>query len=244
MAGHSHAKNIMHRKGAQDAKKAKQFTKIVKEIIVAVKAGGGADPAFNPRLRSAIADAKACNLPKDRIENAIKKASDPASGDDLEEIIYEAYYSGGIALVIELATDSRNRTSSEMKSIMNKHGGMLAEPGSVLYGFDHIGIIEFHAPNLNSDEVFAAAIECGAQDYQHKDSIHVIECAMHDFNNVRKGLTAQFGEPDVARLIWKPKALITVEGEKAEGLLKLLDAIEDSDDVQYVYGNYSIPENS
>lgn len=243
MAGHSQFKNIMHRKGAQDAKRAKQFTKLTREITTAVRAGQ-ADPNFNPRLRAAIATARASNLPKDRIEAAIKKGSSTQDGDNFDEIRYEGFAHGGIALIVETLSDNKNRTASDIKSCFSKSGGHCGEPGSVAYLFDRIGYIVFEREGLDEEAMFNAAIEAGADNCDSNDGIHEISCAPDHFNEVRDHLAKKFGDPDSARLSWKPKNFIEIDNvEAAESLIKLVDALEDNDDVQYVCGNYVIPDN-
>lgn len=242
MAGHSQFKNIMHRKGAQDAKRAKQFTKLVREIVVAVK-GGGPDPEFNAKLRTAISTAKAANLPKDRIENAIKKGSSASDTENFEEIRYECYASGGVALIIDVLTDNRNRASSDIKAVLNKYAVTMAEPGSVLYMFDRVGFLEFHDEKLAPEKVFETAIEAGAEDCESSDGVHSIYCKTDDFNDVKEFLSKKLGEPTEAKLFWKPKNTVEINDvEQAEKLLKFIDLLEDNDDVQYVCGNYRISD--
>ena len=242
MAGHSQFKNIMHRKGAQDAKKAKQFTKLTREITTAVRSGQP-DPNFNPRLRAAIATARTANLPKDRIEAAIKKGSSAHEGDNFDEIRYEGYAPGGVALIVETLSDNKNRTASDVKSCFSKNGGHAAEPGSVSYMFDRIGLIRFERAGLDEEAMLEAAIEAGADECISEDGIHEITCVPDHFNEVRDHLAKKFGDPDLARLSWKPKNFIEVTDiEIAETLLKLIDTLEDNDDVQYVCGNYLIAD--
>jgi YebC/PmpR family DNA-binding regulatory protein len=241
MAGHSQFKNIMHRKNAQDSKRAKLFTKLVREIITSVRAGQ-ADPNFNPRLRAAISAARSSNLPKDRIENAIKKGSTVGEGDNYEEIRYEGYAPGGVAIIVEALTDNRNRTAAEVRSAFTKRGGNLGETGSVSFMFERVGLIEYSAEVINSEEIFEAALEAGADACDSSEFIHEICCAPESFNEVRENLTIKFGDPQNSRLSWKPKNLIDVDNEQAENLIKLIDTLEDSDDVQYVCGNYQISD--
>jgi YebC/PmpR family DNA-binding regulatory protein len=244
MAGHSKFKNIMHRKGAQDAKRAKNFTKLVKEITVAVKSGGE-DMEFNPRLRTAIVAAKSHNLPKDRIDAAIKKAANPQQGENFEEIRYECYAPGGIALIVETVTDNRNRTGGEVKAILSKAGGSLAEPGSVLYMFDHVGEIFFNANVSSVDEILDAAIESGAEDCESTEEGHIILCKSDDFHEVRSNLSKKYGEPEYAKITWKPQNIIEVTTqEQKEKLIKLIDILEDNEDVQDVHTNSNIDEIS
>lgn len=239
MAGHSQFKNIMYRKGAQDAKKAKQFTKLAREIIVAAKTGGG-DPEFNPRLRRVLIAAREANLPKARIEAALNKALSPAESENFEEMIYECYLPNGIALIVETLTDNRNRTSNEIRSLLTKNGGSLATEGSVLYLFDRVGLIEFQNEKISADDAFEATIEAGGTDCislpeQH---LHQIFCAREALHEVQNKLAKKFGEPKSAALLWKPKVQIEVNAEQAQNILEIIDALEDLDDVQNVYGNY------
>ena len=242
MAGHSKFKNIQHRKGAQDAKRAKLFTKLTREILAAAKTGGG-DPNFNPRLRSALSAARAANVPNQRIDSAIQKATSTNKSEDFEEITYECYLPGGIALLIDALTDNKNRTSSELKSILNKYGGSLAAPGSVLYLFDRIGSIEFNDPNISSEKILEATVEAGGTDCNSLAGKHQINCDHDKLHEVQMSLSKKFGDPVSAKLIWKPKTIILIDVyEKAEKILNTLDALEDSDDVQDIYGNYEFPD--
>jgi YebC/PmpR family DNA-binding regulatory protein len=239
MAGHSQFKNIMHRKGAQDAKRAKLFTKLVREILVAAKAGG--DPEFNPRLRTALAAARAANLPKDRIDGAIKKATSPTDAENFEETIYECYLPGSVALIVEGLTDNRNRTSSEIKSILSKAGGTLAASGAVLYLFERIGLIEFKDASLDPEKVLEATIEAGGNDCSSFEGSHEIICEPDKLHEVQISLSKKFGDPATAKLIYRPKTSIQIASqEQAEKLLNAIDALEDCDDVQNIYGNYEI----
>lgn len=240
MAGHSQFKNIMYRKGAQDAKKAKQFTKLAREIIVAVKAGGS-DPEFNPRLRRVLMSAREANLPKSRIESAISKALSPAESDNFEEIIYECYLPNGVALVVETLTDNRNRTSNEIRSLLTKNGGSLATEGSVLYLFDRLGLIELDSASIPDDVAFEAAIEAGGTDCVSlpDEKVHQIFCNREALHEVQSYLAKKFGEPKSARLLWRPKIELEVNTEAAKHLMEVIDALEDLDDVQNVYGNYT-----
>ncbi len=241
MAGHSQFANIKHRKGAQDAKKAKLFTKLQREITVAAKTGQ-ADPEFNPRLRNAIIEARTNNMPKERIENAIKRATAAGEGDNFEEIRYEGYGPGGIAFIVEALTDNRNRTAGEVRSIFTKSGGALGETGSVAFMFDHIGLIEYDVNVADEEKMLEAAIEAGADDVESSSEFHYIICAVQDLSPVRDALIKKFGDPKSAKLIWKPKSLTELNSEQAEKILKLVDNLEDNDDVQVVTGNYSISE--
>ncbi len=241
MAGHSQFKNIMHRKGAQDKKRAKIFAKLIREVTVAAKTGLP-DPDANPRLRSAIAAARAANMPKDNIERAIKKVAGGDEGENFEEIRYEGYGPGGIAVIVEALTDNRNRTASEVRSAFSKHGGNLGETGAVSFMFDHVGQIHYPPETGSTDEVFEAALEAGAEDVESSDEGHDIFCQPDDFHAVREALEPNLGEPSSAALEWRPQNSVEVNDKEAETLLKLLDALEDNDDVQRVSANFDIPE--
>jgi len=242
MAGHSQFKNIMHRKGAQDAKRSRHFSKLAREITVAAKTGN-VDISFNPRLRTAIAAARAANMPKDKIENAIKKATSTGEDQNFEEVRYVAYAPGGAALIIDTLTDNRNRTASDVKTIISKSGGNPAEPGSVSYMFDRVGLIEYHDSKVSEEEMLELAIEAGADECVSNDGNHEIYCDPTSFNEVNEFMIKKIGAPSVAKLHWKPQNLIEIDDvEKAEKLLKLIDALEDNDDVQSVCGNYEISD--
>ena len=243
MAGHSQFKNIMHRKGAQDAKRAKQFTKLIREIVVAAKTGGP-NPEFNPRLRTALTAAREANLPKDRIENAIKKATSPSNSENFEEVVYECYLPGGVALIIEALTDNRNRTSSEVKVVLNKHGGTLASQGAVLYLFDKVGLLEFKDEKITPEAILEAVIEGGGNECESLlENVHQVLCDHDKLHEMQIFLTEKFGEPITAKLIWKPKSGVEVtSSEQAEKLFNVIEVLEDNDDVQNVYGNYIIPD--
>ncbi|MBN8827795.1 MAG: YebC/PmpR family DNA-binding transcriptional regulator [Sphingobacteriia bacterium] len=236
MAGHSQFKNIMHRKGAQDKKRAKLFTKIIREIITASKIN--TDPNFNPKLRKAIDSAKEVNMPKDKIENAIKRGSSSGAGDNYEDMRYEGYGPGGIAIIVEALTDNRNRTASEVRAAFTKSGGQMGETGSVSYMFDRIGLIVYPISKASNDDMLEAAVEAGADDCISDDENHEIITSVENFYSVKEAVKAKFGEPENAEIIWRPQTLNKVEGENAEKLLKLIDTLEDNDDVQNVYGNY------
>ncbi|MDA0902270.1 MAG: YebC/PmpR family DNA-binding transcriptional regulator [Proteobacteria bacterium] len=242
MAGHSKFANIKHRKGAQDAKRAKLFTKLQREITVAAKLGQP-DMEFNPRLRSAVIAARSQNMPKDRIEGAIKKATSSAEGDNFEEIRYEGYGPNGIAIIIEALTDNRNRTGGEVRSILTKSGGNLGETGSVNFMFDHVGLIEYEGNVASEDAMFEAAIEAGAQEVESSEDWHSVICSVEDFSTVRDALIEKFGDPKTAKLDWKAKDSVALTLEQAEKIIKLTDALEDCDDVQSVYGNFEIPDD-
>lgn len=241
MAGHSQFKNIMHRKGAQDAKRAKQFAKLAREVLVAAKSGM-ADPAMNPRLRTAITAARAANMPKDRIDRAIKQAAGGDDGAIYEEIRYEGYGPGGVALIVEALTDNRNRTASEVRSAFSKFGGSLGETGSVGFMFNRVGEITYPADAAGDEAMFEAALEAGASDVASSEEGHVVTCDQTAFNEVRDALEEKFGEPESAGLVWKPSTTTAVEEDAARTLLKLIDALDDNDDVQSVSANFDIDD--
>ena len=240
MAGHSKFKNIMHRKGASDAKRSKVFSKLAKEITVAAKLGMP-DPDMNPRLRLAVLNARAENMPKDNIERAIKKA---AGGDEdsYDEIRYEGYGPGGVAVIVEALTDNRNRTASAVRTHFGKFGGALGETGSVGFMFDHVGQITYQAEAGDPDAVFEAAIEAGAEDVVSEADGHQILCAFGDLGDVAKALEGTLGAAETVRLIWKPQTLTNLDEDKASTMLKLISALEDDDDVQQVYANFEISD--
>ena len=242
MAGHSQFSNIKHRKDAQDRKKAKIFTKFTREIIIAVKSGLP-DPTMNSRLRNAIIAARAGNLPKERIDSAIKKASSPHDGDNFEEMRYEGYLSGGIAFIVEALTDNRNRTASDVRSAFTKHGGALGEAGSVSFMFDRIGLIEFDSKVTNFDQFFEAALEAGADDCSVEDETYIVVTKPDALNEVREYLCSKFGDQKSAKLSWNAQNNIPVDSlEQATSLYKFIDALEDSDDVQNIIGNFTIAQ--
>jgi len=240
MAGHSKFKNIQYRKGAQDAKRAKTFSKHAKEIYVAAKMGMP-DPDKNPRLRTAIIAARGDNMPKDNITRAIKKA-EGGGGENYEEVRYEGYGPGGVAVIVEALTDNRNRTAGEVRTAFSKHGGNLGETGSVGFMFDRVGIVRFGIDVGDNDSVFEAALEAGADDVQSDDEGHEITCSPDDFASVRDALEQKFGEPTAARLDWKPNVTTELDEHAAETLLKLLDVLEDNDDVQRVAANFEVSD--
>ena len=241
MAGHSQFKNIMHRKGAQDIKRAKEFGKLAREIQVAAKLGAP-EPDQNPRLRAAIAAARGANMPKDNIERAIRKATGDGDDTNYEDVRYEGYGPGGVALIVEALTDNRNRTASEVRSAFSKFGGSLGETGSVGFQFDRVGQIFYESDVATTDAMFEAALEAGAEDVDSTADGHEIRCAPDDFHAVRDGLEGQFGAPRSAGLAWKPQVTIAVDVDAAATLLKLLQALEDSDDVQSVSANFDIDD--
>lgn len=240
MAGHSQFKNIMHKKGKQDAIRAKVFSKLGREITVAAKMGMP-DPNMNPRLRLAVLAARAENMPKDNIERAIKKA---IGGDteNYDEIRYEGRAPGGIAIIVEALTDNRNRTASEVRSYFTKAGGALAETGAVSFMFDRVGEIEFDAKVASEDAMLEAAIEAGADDAVTNEDGHMITTSMDMFAEVAKALEAKFGEPRKSKLVWRPQNTVAVDDETGEKILKLVGNLEDNDDVQNVYANFEISD--
>jgi len=239
MAGHSHAKNVMRQKSASDAKRAKIFNKIAREIMVSVKLGSP-DPAHNPRLRAAIAEARACNMPRERIERAIKAAQPGGANDktNYEAVRYEAYGPGGCAMIIEALTDNRNRTAAEVRAAVSKHGGTLGEPNSVIFMFRRTGEIVYPAAKASAEAMLEAVIEAGGDDVESDDEAHIVSTSPESFATVRDALEEKFGEPASARLTWRADTLVPVSGEAAQSLRKLIDALEDNDDVQDVIGNF------
>ncbi|BAT61675.1 putative transcriptional regulatory protein [Variibacter gotjawalensis] len=240
MAGHSQFKNIMHRKGRQDAIKSKLFGKLAREITVSAKLGMP-DPAMNPRLRAAVLAARAESMPKDNIERAIKKAAG-ADGENYDEIRYEGYGPGGVAVIVEALTDNRNRTASEVRSTFTKSGGNLAETGAVSFMFDRVGVVEYPADVADADTMLEAAIDGGAEDVVSGETGHEVFTTSETLAGVAKALETKFGEPRKAALTWKPQNTISVDDETGEKLLKLVDTLNDSDDVQNVYANFEISE--
>ena len=239
MAGHSKFKNIMHRKGRQDAKRAKVFAKLGRELSVAAKAGP--DPAFNPALRLAVANAKAQNMPNDVIKRAIDKAQG-GDADTYEEVRYEGYGPGGVAVIVEALTDNRNRTASEVRAAFSKNGGNLGETGSVAFMFERVGQISYPAGAAEAEAMFEGALEAGAEDVESDDETHTVTCQPDDFAAVCDALEQKFGDPEEARLDWKPQNSIAVDEGTAETLFKLIDALEDNDDVQRVSANFDIDD--
>jgi YebC/PmpR family DNA-binding regulatory protein len=241
MAGHSKFKNIMHRKGAQDKKRSKMFSKLSKEITVAAKQGMP-DPNFNPRLRAAVLAARAQNMPKDNIDRAIKKSQE-AGGDDYQEVRYEGFAPGGVGVIVETLTDNRNRTAGEVRSAFTKYGGSLGETGAVSFMFDRVGEIEYPASAASADAMLEAALEAGADDVESDEEGHWLYTGADALHEVARVLEEKFGEPASAKIIWRPQNTVGIDDEKAEKLLKMLDALEDSDDVQNVYANFDISES-
>ncbi|HUC49664.1 MAG TPA: YebC/PmpR family DNA-binding transcriptional regulator [Xanthobacteraceae bacterium] len=240
MAGHSQFKNIMHRKGRQDAAKSKLFGKLAREITVSAKIGVP-DPAMNPRLRAAIIAARAENMPKDNIERAIKKAAG-GEGENYEQIRYEGYGPGGVAVIVEVLTDNRNRAAGEVRASFTKSGGNLAETGAVSFMFDHVGVIEYDTKAASAEAMFEAALDAGADDVVSGEGAHEVFAAQDHFGSVVKALEAKFGEPKKASLVWRPQNTIAVDDEQGEKLLKLIENLNDQDDVQNVYANFEISD--
>jgi YebC/PmpR family DNA-binding regulatory protein len=243
MAGHSQFKNIMYRKGAQDKKRAKVFGKLGRELLVAAKEGGG-DPGSNPRLRAAMAAARAANMPKDNIERAIKKGIGGTEGSIYEEIRYEGFGPGGVALIVEVLTDNRNRTASEVRTAFSKNGGNLAETGAVSFMFDRIGEIRYAAGSASDEAMFEAALDAGAADVVSNPDGHEIACAPGDLHAVAEALTKRFGDPNSAKLVWRPQSSVAVDEGDAQTLFNLFEALDDNDDVQAVSANYEIAQET
>src|SRR6266446_3076098 len=240
MAGHSQFKNIMHRKGRQDAVKSKLFSKLAREITVSAKMGMP-DPAMNARLRAAIIAARAENMSKDSIERAIKKAQG-GDAESYDEIRYEGYGPGGIAVIVEVLTDNRNRTASDVRAAFTKHGGNLAETGAVSFMFDHVGVVEYDGKAASADAMLEAAIEAGAEDVVSSEGGHEIYTTQETLREVAKALEAKFGEPRKAALVWKPQNTVAVNDEQGEKLFKLIETLNEHDDVQNVYANFEVSD--
>ena len=242
MAGHSQFKNIMHRKGVQDAKRGRTFGKLIREITVSAK-HGLPDPAFNPRLRAAVTSARQLNMPRDTIERAIKKAAGTSGSDDYVEVRYEGYGPAGVAVIVETLTDNRNRTASDIRTAFNKSGGALGETNSVSFMFSRLGVILYPVKAGSEDDMLEAAIEAGAENVESGADGHEITTRVEEFFVVRDALEARFGAPDEAKLDWRPQTTITLDEDRASALLKLLEVLDENDDVQHVYANFDIPED-
>jgi len=240
MAGHSQFKNIMHRKGKQDAIRSRLFSKLAREVTVAAKSGLP-DPEKNPRLRLAVQNARAENMPKDNIERAIKKAMG-GDAETYESIRYEGYGPGGVAVIAEALTDNRNRTASAVRSSFMKYGGNLGETGSVSFMFNRVGEIFYKPAAGSADAILEAAIEAGADDAQSDESGHTVTCAFENIGEVSSALAAKLGEADSVKVVWKPQTMAPVDEEKAESLMKLIDALDEDDDVQNVFTNFEVSE--
>ena len=241
MAGHSQFKNIMHRKGRQDKLRSKLYSKLAREITVSAKMGMP-DPNFNPRLRAAIIAARAENMPKDNIERAIKK-SQGGDSETYDEVRYEGYGPGGVAIIVEALTDNRNRTAGEVRATFTKGGGNLAETGAVSFMFDRVGVVEFDAGVASADDMLEAAIEAGAEDVVSGEGGHEIYTAQDALAEVSKALEAKFGEPRKSALTWKPQNTLAVSDDQGEKLLRMIENLEESDDVQNVYANFEVSES-
>ncbi|HEY5711505.1 MAG TPA: YebC/PmpR family DNA-binding transcriptional regulator [Allosphingosinicella sp.] len=241
MAGHSKYKNIMYRKGAQDKKRSAMFSKLSREITVAAKMGVP-DPDMNARLRAAVNAAKAQSMPKDNIQRSIDKASG-ADAENYEDIRYEGFGPGGVSLVVEALTDNRNRTATNVRTAFSKNGGNLGASGSVTHGFDRLGLIEYPASAGDAEKVFEAAIEAGAEDVESDEAGHEIWTTVDDLHEVARALEAALGEAESVKLAWRAQTSVDVGEGEAEQLLKLVDTLEDDDDVQTVWGNYEIADD-
>jgi YebC/PmpR family DNA-binding regulatory protein len=239
MAGHSQFKNIMHRKGAQDRKKAKVFNKIGREITLSVRQSG-TDPDSNSKLRSALIAARAANMPNERIQKAIKAGSGEGVGDQVEDIRYEGYGPGGVALIIEAMTDNRNRTAPEIRTVMSKYGGALGETNSVAFQFKRVGQIYYPVTVGTADAVFEAALDAGADNVESDAEGHDITTAIEDYVRVLEKMVERFGAPQESGFVWIPSNTVAVAGDHAAQLIKMLTALDDLDDVQQVFGNYDI----
>jgi len=242
MAGHSHVKNVMHRKGAQDARRARQFAKLIREITVAAKQGLP-DPAANARLRAAVTTAYKQNMTKDTVDRAIKKASGAAGGEDYEDVRYEGYGPAGVAVIVEALTDNRNRTASDIRSAFSKHGGALGETNSVSFMFARLGLVSYKPSAATADEMLEAAIDAGADDVVSGEEGHEVTCAIENLFAVRDALEHRFGPPEEAKFDWRPSTMVTLDEDRAASVLKLIDALEDNDDVQNVFANFDIPDD-
>jgi YebC/PmpR family DNA-binding regulatory protein len=241
MAGHSHVKNIMHRKGAQDARRARQFARVIREITVSARQGLP-DPASNPRLRAAVVAARQANMPKDTVDRAIKKAVGAGGGDEYAEVRYEGYGPAGVAVIVETLTDNRNRTVSDIRAAFSKYGGALGEANAVSFLFTRLGVIRYPAPVASPDAMLDAAIDAGADDVESDAEGHEVTCAPDALFAVRDALEARFGEPESARLDWRATTTVTLDEERAVAVLRLMEALDENDDVQNVYANFDIPE--
>ncbi len=241
MAGHSQFKNIMHRKGAQDARRARQFARLIREITVAARQGIP-EAASNPRLRAAVIAARQANMPKDTVDRAIRKAAGAGGGEDYAEVRYEGYGPAGVAIIIEALTDNRNRTASDIRTAFARHGGTLGETNSVSFLFSRLGVIRYPLAAAGADAMLEAAIEAGADNVENDADGHEVTAAADDFFAVRDALEARFGEPESARLEWRPSTVVALDEERAAAVLKLIEALDECEDVQNVYANFDIPE--
>ena len=243
MAGHSQFKNIMHRKGKQDAKRGKVFTKLIRELTVAAKTGLP-DPVSNPRLRAAVVAARQANMSRDTVERAIKRGAGGTDDANYEEVRYEGYGPGGVAIIVEALTDNRNRTAGDVRAAFTKMGGTLGETNSVSFMFDRIGAVRYPRDVAFEDEMLEAAIEAGADNVESDDEGHEITCASDQLNTVRDALEARFGPSQSAKLGWRPQILTPIADEPAEKLFRLIEALDDNDDVQTVIANYEVSDET
>ncbi|HYM99747.1 MAG TPA: YebC/PmpR family DNA-binding transcriptional regulator [Aestuariivirgaceae bacterium] len=241
MAGHSQFKNIMHRKGKQDAIRAKLFAKLAREITVAAKSGVP-DPGANARLRLAVENARAENMPKDNIERAIKKA-EGGDADSFEAIRYEGYGPGGVAVIVEALSDNRNRTAGVVRSLFTKYGGNLGETGSVSFMFNRVGEVAYKPSAGSADQVLEAAIEAGADDVMSDDEGHAIYCSADSLTEVSGKLSGRLGEAESSKVVWKPQTATPLDQERAEQLMKLMASLEEEDDIQNVYSNLEVSDD-
>lgn len=242
MAGHSQFKNIMYRKGAQDKKRAKVFSKIIRELTVAAKDGDDLD--MNPKLRSAVLNARAANMPKDTMERAIKRGAGGEDNTDYYEIRYEGYGPSGVAMIVDVLTDNKNRSAADVRAAFTKYGGNLGETNSVSFMFDRVGLIQYGSSAGSADEMFEMAVELGAENVESSNDGHTITASIENFNQVREALTAKYGNPESSSLTWQPKVLTPIDSQQtAQTLMKLIDALEDNDDVQTVSANFDIPDD-
>jgi YebC/PmpR family DNA-binding regulatory protein len=241
MAGHSHVKNVMHRKGAQDARRSRQFAKLIREITVAARQGLP-DPSANARLRAAVTAAFKQNMTKDTVDRAIKKAAGSAAGEDYMEVRYEGYGPAGVAVIVETLTDNRNRTAGDVRSAFAKHGGALGETNSVSFMFSRLGVVTYKVAAATADEMLEAAIEAGADDVVSGQDGHEVTCSIDSLFAVRDALEQRFGAPEEAKFDWRPATTVTLDEDRAISVLKLIDVLEENDDVQNVFANFDIPE--
>jgi YebC/PmpR family DNA-binding regulatory protein len=242
MSGHSKWSTIKRKKGAADAKRGKMFTKLIKEITIAAREGGG-DPGMNPRLRLAVDNAKAANMPADNIERAIKKATGELKGVIFHELTYEGYGPSGIAVIVEVATDNKNRTVADVRHLFSKYNGSLGENGSVAWMFDRKGVITLPTQDKTEDDIMDIVLEAGAEDLQTEEDFFEVQTELESFDPVRKALLAQELQVENASLQWIAKNIVKVNGEDAEKVIKLIDALEESDDVQNVFSNADFDED-
>ena len=243
MAGHSKWANIMYRKGAQDARRAKRFTKLIREVYVAAREGVP-DPDHNPRLRTAMAAAKSQSVPKDNIERALKKAAGGDGGQErFDTLSYEGFGPGGVAVIIDAITDNRNRTAAIIRSIFSRHGGTLGETGSVNYLFQRVGVIRFPADAASGDDMFEAALQVGADECESEADGHEVICEPESLSQANEALTARFGAPERVEIAWRPQTTVPIDEDKAAAVFQLLEALDDSDDVQQVSANYDVTDD-